>query len=195
MLHNVQQQSSNFFHHLIVHLGLCRNISHEDWWSIVLLRSGDTVQVHCPRTMEAGVPACPVCVAKLSMRRALWRTGRTVGRAGVRWCAGLLLVLRCAVRLQRRRGCWRILAFRRTTFAAEQLAFDFPEVVTVIKSELLSSLYVFTGKKGNVWETKVLVCCEHSTGKQVGLAHVIEKATDVSIETGINAVQVLWLII
>lgn len=59
--------------------------------------------------------------------------------------------------------------------------------------ELLSSLDVFTGKEGNVWETKVLVRCEHSTGKQVGLAHVIEEAADVSIETGIDAVQVLWL--
>lgn len=35
--------------------------------------------------------------------------------------------------------------------------------------------------------------CEHSTGKQVGLAHVIEEAADVSIETGIDAVEVLWL--
>lgn len=54
--------------------------------------------------------------------------------------------------------------------------------------KLLSSLDVFTGKEGNVWETKVLVCCEHSTGEQVGLAHVVEEAADVSIETGIDAV-------
>lgn len=59
--------------------------------------------------------------------------------------------------------------------------------------ELLSRFYVFTGKEGNVWESKVLVSREDSTGKQVGLAHVIEEAADVSIETGIDAVQVLWL--
>lgn len=68
---------------------------------------------------------------------------------------------------------------------------DEQEVAIYIKTDLpklLSSFYVFTGKEGNVWETKVLVRREHSTGKQVGLAHVIEEAADVSIETGINAV-------
>lgn len=54
--------------------------------------------------------------------------------------------------------------------------------------KLLSSHDVFTGKEGDVWETKVLVRSQHSTGKQVGLAHVIEEAADVSIETGIDAV-------
>lgn len=37
------------------------------------------------------------------------------------------------------------------------------------------------------------MCREHSTGKQVGLAHVIKEAADVSIETGIDAVQILRL--
>ena len=54
--------------------------------------------------------------------------------------------------------------------------------------KLLSSLDVFTGKEGDVWETKILVRREHSTGKQVGLAHVIEEAADVSIETSIDAI-------
>lgn len=54
--------------------------------------------------------------------------------------------------------------------------------------ELLSRFDVFTGKEGDVWETKVLVRREHSTGKQVRLAHVIEKAADVAIETSIDAV-------
>lgn len=54
--------------------------------------------------------------------------------------------------------------------------------------ELFSSLDVFTGKEGNVWEPEVLVGREHSTGKQVGLAHVIEEAADVSIETSVDAV-------
>lgn len=58
----------------------------------------------------------------------------------------------------------------------------------IVLPKLLSSHYAFTGKEGNVWETKVLVRCEHSTGKQVGVAHVIEEAADVAIETGINAV-------
>lgn len=62
-----------------------------------------------------------------------------------------------------------------------------------LSPELLSSLNVFTGEEGDVWETKVLVRREHSTGKQVGLAHVIEEAADVTIETGIDAVQVLRL--
>lgn len=60
--------------------------------------------------------------------------------------------------------------------------------VEALLPKLLSSRDVFTGKEGNVWETKVLVRREHSTGKQVGLAHVIEEAADVSIETGIDAV-------
>ncbi len=76
-----------------------------------------------------------VHVAELSVRRILGRTGGTVGRAGVGWRAGLLLVLRCAVRLQRRHRRWRVLALGRAAFAAEQLAFDFPEVVAVVKSE------------------------------------------------------------
>lgn len=53
--------------------------------------------------------------------------------------------------------------------------------------ELLSRFYVFTGKEGNVWEMKVLVCREHSAGKQVRLTHVIQEAADVSIKTGIDA--------
>lgn len=61
------------------------------------------------------------------------------------------------------------------------------------KPQLLSSLDVFTGEEGDVWKTKVLVCCEHSTGKQVWLTHVIKEATDVSIETGINTVKILRL--
>lgn len=35
--------------------------------------------------------------------------------------------------------------------------------------------------------------CEHSTGEQVGLAHVVEEAADVAIEAGVDAVQILWL--
>lgn len=68
-------------------------------------------------------------------------------------------------------------------------------MVTIVKPKLLSSLNVFTGKEGNVWETEVLVSREHSTGKQVGLTHVIEEAADVAIETGIYAVLILRLII
>lgn len=34
---------------------------------------------------------------------------------------------------------------------------------------------------------------EHSAGEQVGLTHVIKEAADVSIETGIYAVLILWL--
>lgn len=59
--------------------------------------------------------------------------------------------------------------------------------------QLLSGLDVFTGKEGNVWKTKVLVRCEHSTGKQVWLTHVIKEAADVSIETGIDTVKILRL--
>ena len=44
-----------------------------------------------------------------------------------------------------------------------------------------------------MWESQVLVRREHSAGEQVGLAHVVEEAADVSIETGIDAVHVLWL--
>ena len=77
-----------------------------------------------------------VHVAKRSVRRVfLGRTGGTVGRAGVRRRTGLLLLLRRAVGLQRRHGCRRVLALGRAAFAAEQLAFDFPEVVAVVESE------------------------------------------------------------
>lgn len=65
----------------------------------------------------------------------LGRTRRTVGRAGVGRRTGLLLALRRAVGLQRRHGRRRVLALGRAALAAEQLAFDFPEVVSVIKSE------------------------------------------------------------
>lgn len=44
-----------------------------------------------------------------------------------------------------------------------------------------------------MWKTKVLVRREHSTGEQVGLAHVIEEAADVAIETGIDTVEILRL--
>ena len=55
--------------------------------------------------------------------------------------------------------------------------------------KLLSSLNVCAGKQSNVWEAQVLVSCEHSTGKQVGLAHVVNEPADVAIETGVNAVR------
>lgn len=59
--------------------------------------------------------------------------------------------------------------------------------------QLLSSLDVLTGEEGNVWETEVLVLRENSAGEQVGLAHVIEEAADVAIETSVDAVLILWL--
>lgn len=37
------------------------------------------------------------------------------------------------------------------------------------------------------------MCCEDSTSEQVGLAHVVQEAADVSIETGIDAVLILRL--
>lgn len=106
-------------------------------------RSGDTVQVHWKKFKghrgyrQASLCVRQLCVSvlKISVRKFLRRTGGTVERAGVRWRAGLLLVLWRAVRLQRRHGCRRVLALGRATFAAEQLAFDFPEVVAVVKSE------------------------------------------------------------
>lgn len=45
-----------------------------------------------------------VHVATLSVRNVLGRTGGTIGRAGVRRCTGLLLVLWCAVCLEGRHG-------------------------------------------------------------------------------------------
>ena len=59
--------------------------------------------------------------------------------------------------------------------------------------QLLSSLDVCAGKQSDVWEAQVLVSCEHSTRKQVGLAHVVKEPADVAIETGINAVRVFQL--
>lgn len=59
--------------------------------------------------------------------------GGGVGGAGVRRRTGLLLILRGAVRLQRRHRCGRVSTFRGATFAVEQLAFDFPEVLAVVK--------------------------------------------------------------
>ena len=59
--------------------------------------------------------------------------------------------------------------------------------------KLLSSLNVCAGKQSDVWEAQVLVSCEHSTGKQVGLAHVVNEAADVAIETGVNTVRVFQL--
>lgn len=88
------------------------------------------------RGMQTGVPVCPsvMCTcSEFSVRRVLGRTGWTVGRAGVRWRAGLLLVLRGAVRLQRCHGHWRVFAFGRAAFTAEQFAFNFPEVVAIVK--------------------------------------------------------------
>lgn len=43
-----------------------------------------------------------------------------------------------------------------------------------------------------MWKAQVLVFREHSTSEQVGLAHVVEEATDISIETSINAIEILW---
>lgn len=179
--------------------------------------------------------------AKLSVWSVLRGAGGTVRRAGVGRRAGLLLVLGRAVRLQGRQCRRGVPALGRAAFAAEQLAFDFPEVVAIVKSErgqqeegnvqselhtcvafwvlslvctshsdcedhktaktkgchsspqLLSGFDVLTGEEGDVWETKVLVFREHSASKQVGLAHVVEEAADVSIETGIDAVEILWL--
>lgn len=42
-------------------------------------------------------------------------------------------------------------------------------------------------------EAEVLVGGEHSAGQQVGLTHVVEEATHIAVETGIDAVQVLRL--
>lgn len=111
----------------------------QSWWSVVLIGSGDIVQVHWIvqggwKQVSLCVRQSCVCVVKFSVRRVLGRTGGTVGRAGVRWSAGLLLVLRGAIRLQRRHGRWRVFALGRAAFAAEQLAFDFPEVVAIVKS-------------------------------------------------------------
>lgn len=75
-----------------------------------------------------------VHVVVFGVGRSLGRTGGPVRGAGVRWCTRQLLVLWGAVCLQRRHGCWWVFAFGRATFAAEGLAFDFPEVVTVVKS-------------------------------------------------------------
>lgn len=58
---------------------------------------------------------------------------RTGGRAGVGQGAGLLLLLRRAVGLQGRHGDRRVLALGGAALAAELLAFDFPEVVAVVK--------------------------------------------------------------
>lgn len=68
-------------------------------------------------------------------------------------------------------------------------------MVAVVKPELFPGLDVFTGKEGDVWEPQVLVCGEDSTSEQVGLAHVVQEAADVSIETGIDAVRILRLVI
>lgn len=44
-----------------------------------------------------------------------------------------------------------------------------------------------------MWESQVLVRGENSTCEQVGLTHVVQEPADVAIETGIDAVLVLWL--
>lgn len=43
-------------------------------------------------------------------------------------------------------------------------------------------------------EAQVLVGGEHSAGQQVGLAHVVEEAAHVAVETGVDAVEVLRLV-
>lgn len=114
-----------------MHLVLCNKSftgSHEGRWSLGLMRRGDTVQV------GRGETVC-VRVAKRSVMIVLGRTGGTVGRTGVRRRTGLLLVLWCAVGLQGRHGRRRVLALGGATFTVELLAFDFPEVVTIVKSE------------------------------------------------------------
>lgn len=91
----------------------------------------DAIGVHCSQRASIVL----VVWWSLVWGGFLWRTCGTVGRAGVRWRAGLLLVLWRAVRLQQCHGWWRVLTFWRTAFTAEQLAFDFPEVVAVVKSK------------------------------------------------------------
>lgn len=59
--------------------------------------------------------------------------------------------------------------------------------------ELFPGLDVFTGKESDVWESKVLVRREDSTSEQVRLAHVVQEAAGVSIETGIDAVEIFRL--
>lgn len=59
--------------------------------------------------------------------------------------------------------------------------------------KLLSCFDILAGEEGDVWETQVLVCGEHATGKQVGLAHVVDEPADVAIETGVDAVHVTQL--
>lgn len=61
------------------------------------------------------------------------------------------------------------------------------------RPELLSRGDVFAGEEGHVGEAQVLVGGEHSAGQQVGLAHVVEEAAHVAVETGVDAVEVLRL--
>lgn len=122
--------SSDFFQDLIVHLSLCQSVS-------VLMKVGgptyqgeaDTVQVH----IRSGAPVWPnvVCVC---VGRGLVLAG-AAGRAGVRRGAGLLLVLGGAVSLQGRHGGRGELTLGGAAFTGEQLAFDLPEVIAIVKSD------------------------------------------------------------
>lgn len=55
--------------------------------------------------------------------------------------------------------------------------------------QLISSSYGLAGEQGDPWEAQVLVFGEHSHRKQIGLAQVVHKPTDIAIELGIDAVD------
>lgn len=98
---------------------------YERWWSAIFKSEVNIKYMFTDKSsrgMETGVPVCPsvMCTcSEFSVGRVLGRTGWTVGRAGVRWRAGLLLVLRGAIRLQRCHGRWWVFAFGRATLTAE----------------------------------------------------------------------------
>lgn len=117
--------SSDFLQDLIVHL--CESVS-------VLMKVGGPTPSrrggYSTSSLRVRSPRLPnvVCVGGLVL-------GGAAGRAGVRRGAGLLLVLGGAVGLQGRHGWRGELTLGGAAFTAEQLAFDLPEVIAIVKSE------------------------------------------------------------
>lgn len=54
---------------------------------------------------------------------------------------------------------------------------------------LFSCIDLSTAEKSNAGETQVLMGHEHPDGKQVGLAEVVDEATDVAVESGVDTIN------
>lgn len=78
--------------------------------------------------------------------------------------------------------------------AAEVLALDFPVVIPVVKSYLVSGSDGPAGEEGDAWEAQVLVHGEHLHSQNVGLTQMVQEAPHVPEESGVDTVRLPHLV-